>query len=395
VLSAVVAVAYFASARVGLSFATVAASVTLLWPPSGLALFVLLAFGIRLWPAVFAGALAVNAATGIAGGAAFGIAVGNCLEAIAGYYLLRAVGFQAQLPTVRDVFMLVALAAGLSTMAAATVGALMLVAFDIVAWDRFGQAWLTWWMGDAMGVLAFASLLLAWWCGADDRWTAARGAEAALLLLCLIAGSILIFAGCSLPGGWTHHQPLAFMTFPLLTWAALRFGMRGATAATVVIGTCALAGIVGGAGLFARASAIESLTLLWLYTNVLAVTGMVLAASVHERRQAEERFRHLAQHDVLTGLPNRITLQDQLTLAMHRADRHQHLVAILFVDLDRFKLVNDSLGHTVGDQLLGLAGARLRACVRRGDIVTRYGGDEFVILVDEVRRGEDVARVAD
>lgn len=384
--------AYFVAAKLGLGYATIATSVTLLWPPSGIALFALLVFGVRLWPVVFLGALAANMTTGIPIGASIGIAVGNCLEAVAGYYLLCATGFQVRLQRCRDVVMLVSLAAGVSTMIGASIGSLSLAAFNIIPWDQFGRTWAIWWMGDAMGDLVFAPALLAWWGMSVTSARPRRIAEAALLAMCLAGGTEVILGETFLNA--EQPWPLAFMTFPLLTWAALRFGMRGATGATLIVGAVTLANVISGQGLFARQSPLESLILLWLYTNVAAITGMVLAATVVERLRAEERMRYLAQHDALTGLPNRVTLQAEIHQAMGRARRHNQLLAVIFVDIDRFKVINDTLGHSIGDKLLGQIGTRLHACVRQGDILTRHGGDEFIILLEDIKDREAVSKVA-
>jgi diguanylate cyclase (GGDEF)-like protein len=100
---------------------------------------------------------------------------------------------------------------------------------------------------------------------------------------------------------------------------------------------------------------------------------------------------HLAQHDVLTDLPNRLLLNDRLTQAISLARRNQNQVAVLFLDLDGFKHINDSLGHSIGDKLLQSVAARLSACVRKSDTVSRQGGDEFVILLSEVTHAADAA----
>jgi len=115
---------------------------------------------------------------------------------------------------------------------------------------------------------------------------------------------------------------------------------------------------------------------------------------VTERTQIQERLQYLAQHDVLTQLPNRMLLFDQLKRALVRARRHERLVAVLFIDLDRFKNINDSLGHEAGDHLLQQLSERLRACVRDDDTVARFGGDEFVILLDDVAQQADVGEMA-
>jgi len=100
---------------------------------------------------------------------------------------------------------------------------------------------------------------------------------------------------------------------------------------------------------------------------------------------------HLAQHDVLTDLPNRLLLKDRLSQAISLARRNHHKLAVLYLDLDGFKDINDSLGHSVGDKLLQSVAARLSACVRKSDTVSRQGGDEFVVLLPEVSHAEDAA----
>lgn len=115
---------------------------------------------------------------------------------------------------------------------------------------------------------------------------------------------------------------------------------------------------------------------------------------VTERRQTQERLRYLAHYDALTGLPNRILLRDRLSQAMIEADRRERLVAVLFLDLDHFKIVNDTLGHETGDALLKEVAMRLTDCVRSGDTISRIGGDEFTVVLANIAHVDDVARVA-
>jgi diguanylate cyclase (GGDEF)-like protein/PAS domain S-box-containing protein len=115
---------------------------------------------------------------------------------------------------------------------------------------------------------------------------------------------------------------------------------------------------------------------------------------VTEHRRAQERLNYLAHYDTLTGLPNRILLQDRLSQAMVEADRRDRLVAVMFLDLDRFKIINDTLGHETGDALLKSVAERLRSCVRAGDTISRLGGDEFTIVLANIAHVDDVAHVA-
>ncbi|MEW6766268.1 MAG: EAL domain-containing protein [Pseudomonadota bacterium] len=119
-----------------------------------------------------------------------------------------------------------------------------------------------------------------------------------------------------------------------------------------------------------------------------------VARDITERKAAEQRFTHLATHDVLTGLPNRVLLKDRLQLAIAQAHREQELLAIIFIDLDNFKVINDTLGHDVGDELLKQVAARMRATLRECDSVARLGGDEFVALI-RGNHGGSLERVAE
>lgn len=125
-------------------------------------------------------------------------------------------------------------------------------------------------------------------------------------------------------------------------------------------------------------------------TNVL----LAIMRDITDRKHAEETINHLAYHDPLTDLPNRILFYDRLTVAMATARRNGHMLAVMFLDLDRFKYVNDMMGHAVGDQLLNDVAHQLLKSVRKNDTVARIGGDEFTILLPEINHEEDAAKVA-
>ena len=139
----------------------------------------------------------------------------------------------------------------------------------------------------------------------------------------------------------------------------------------------------------------------WLYItaieddrkNIIEFVGVF--SDITQRKQSEEKIRRQANYDALTGLPNRALFLDRLRAAIASARREDGKIALLFIDLDRFKVVNDTLGHTIGDKLLGQAAARLTACVREVDTVARLGGDEFTMILEDVARGEDAAIVAE
>lgn len=137
----------------------------------------------------------------------------------------------------------------------------------------------------------------------------------------------------------------------------------------------------------------------WYNTPLIDGNGQVigvasLAQDVTEQKKAEQQLRYLAYFDDLTGLPNRTLFNDRLCQAMAAADRHQQLVAVMFMDLDNFKMVNDTLGHEAGNLLLQAVAARLKSSFRDGDTVARLGGDDFAVVLADLSNADDAAQVA-
>ena len=129
--------------------------------------------------------------------------------------------------------------------------------------------------------------------------------------------------------------------------------------------------------------------------GTLVVRTRQLVLNIQQRKRAEERIRHLAYHDALTGLPNRTLLENRLARALTQAHRKNRMLALLYLDLDRFKRVNDGVGRALGDQVLQSVAERLTSTVREADTIARVGGDEFAVLLPEISRVEDAAQVAE
>ena len=285
---AVLAAAYFAAGRLGLSLAFVNDSATAIWPPSGIAIAACLLWGPQVWPGVLAGAFLVNLANTGVPLASLLIACGNTLEALAaGVFVRRFAGGTAVFDETKRIFLYVAAAAGAASIAA-TVGLLALLATGLAADSDRTMTWLTWWTGDLAGVLLVAPALITWATPRPAPLPWARWLEALLLFATLAGVSYLVF-GPTAAG--TRNYPLMFAVLPPLIWATLRFGQRVATAAILVTSVGAIAGTLQGFGPFARQTPNESLLLLQAYLCVKMITMLSLGAEVAARRGAEQLLR--------------------------------------------------------------------------------------------------------
>jgi signal transduction histidine kinase len=301
----ILAAAYLVLAKLGLHVATVGRSVTLVWPPTGLALAALLLGSRRLWPGVAAGAFLVNFMTpGVSALTAAAIAAGNTLEAIVGATLVAHRPFRPQLDETRDVLRFALLGAAAAPTVGATIGALALIGQGVVEPRAFLSAWRVWWVGDAMGALVVAPALLTWGSRAVDLER--RSPWEAIALAVTLTGAAL--------GMLTEpHATHPYLVFPPLIWAALRFGPRGAASATLVVSVLTVASTITGRGAFVVSTMGDDLMALEAFLAVVALTTLLLGATAAERLQAiraREHFISIASHELRAPLaPMRLQVQ--------------------------------------------------------------------------------------
>lgn len=279
--------AYAISGRAGLELAHEQVNATLVWPPTGLALGALLLFGPRLWPGVLVGALLVNFSIGTAPGPAVGIAIGNTLEALAGYWLLRHVlpfdlGFRRPL----DVVIFVGAAALLASLVSATIGVGSLLAFEVISSSIAGSTFLTWWLGDAGGAVVVAPVLILVARGTPDWRDLLHRSEAWFVLFLLFLTGVPAFFAPA-PSHWAALF-LSNLTIPVVAWAGLRLGHRGAAIAIIVVACLAAIGTSLDLGPFSVAPHPVPLLLLWAYLTSIAATALTLAATSAEREAAAQ-----------------------------------------------------------------------------------------------------------
>jgi PAS domain S-box-containing protein len=354
------AAAYFGAAKLGLTMAFVAEQVSVVWPPTGIALAALLLYGYRLWPGIALGAFLANATANEPITTAAGIAIGNTLEALVGAWLLRTLAkFDPALGRVKDVLNLVVLAAGASTMLGATVGAASLCLGGVKPWSSYPAMWSVWWLGDALGILVVAPLLLTWagWRGAP--WRARRIVEAGGLVMCLLGVSLLAFAG---PRGLFSFYPLAYAVFPLVIWSALRFGQPAATLVTFVASSLAIWGTVAGYGPFAPTTH-ESLILAQLFMGVVAITALVLGAVTIERERAKET-RKRAEESLRQSYALLHAVSEGTTDAVYVKDRQSRY---LMINTAGARFIGKTVAEVIGKDDSELFSAETGRAFREAD----------------------------
>jgi integral membrane sensor domain MASE1 len=285
ILILVVFAAYIVTARIGLSLYAVNIFATFVWPPTGIALAALLLYDYDLWPGIALGALFINLSIGASPISAIGIAAGNTLEALAGAYFLYRLGFDRRFGRLRDAAWFIA-ACALAPVVAATIGVGSLVLAGNVLAQNFGPTWLAWWVGDALGALVFAPLILTWFSKGIAYSGSITFLEGYALAVCVIIVNLFVFWSSF---GTEHHTLIYLVVFPLI-WSSLRFGPRGKSFAIFATSIIAISATVLGHGPFASADVSAALLSLQTFVGTIAIVFLVFASVAEERARAREEL---------------------------------------------------------------------------------------------------------
>lgn len=373
---------YILAAKLSLRLATVHPSATPFWPPTGIAIVALLILGLRYWPAIFAGAFFVNLTTAGSALTSLGIATGNCLEAVTATYLVsRFANGKEVFDRTKDILRFALYGGILSTSIAATFGVTSLALGGYAPWHQYGIIWRTWWLGDTAGALVFAPFLLLWSANPILKWSRRQVIEGVVLMALTLLVSAIVFS--PVLHLKVRNDPWTFVCTPFLLWAALRFGPREASAIICLVCAIAVVGTTHGYGPFARQSPNDSLLLLQSFLSIQALMTLVFAAEVSERRRQEEQAKRLAVRDPLTGLANYRLLVERVDEEIKRYGRTGKPFAVLLLDLDGLKKINDEFGHLVGSLAICRVAEVLHLSCRETDTAARYGGDEFALVLTE------------
>jgi PAS domain S-box-containing protein len=311
-------VAYFLAGRLGLGLASLHASASPMWPPTGIALAALLLTRHRAWPAVLAGAFAVNVTTSGAPLTSFAIAIGNTLEAVVGAWLVHRFANGASVfERAQDFFRFVVHAAMTGTAISATIGVTALAVAGSAPWSSFEAIWLTWWLGDAAGALVWTPALVLSIRHPRLEYGRARRAEAVLMVAAAVVLSAIAFGAGAAVADMARY-PLSFLAMPPLMWAAFRFGPREASVLTLLTSLIATWGTLRGVSPFAIGDLNIALLLLQGFTVVMAGLTLPTAAVVAERRRGQQRLyaSELAYRAMFEANPHPMWVVDRETLAI-------------------------------------------------------------------------------
>ncbi|HYF26059.1 MAG TPA: diguanylate cyclase [Baekduia sp.] len=362
------------------------------WPGAGLTVAVLLLRERRVWPVLLAAVglseLLMDLQAGMGPAVSAGWALANTAEPALGAALLTAGGRAApDLARRTDLARFVAFAVVAGPLLGALVGTATAVAFDNgLWWPRLPR----WFVGDAIGALVVAPVVLVALSG-RRRLPAGARARCSLCALVVVAGVALG------PADFPGEAGLPFLVLPVLAVVAVTLRTAGAAFGVFLVASITEAVTAMGHGPFVHAGALDGLVVAQMFVAMSALTALTMAALMSDlvsREEMEQQLRDLALHDPLTGLANRRLLEDRLELACRRLHRRPGVLAVLFLDLDGFKAVNDTLGHEAGDRLLVQTAERLRAVVREEDTVARLGGDEFVVVTADLGSLPDAITLA-
>ncbi|PYK89113.1 MAG: hypothetical protein DME35_09585 [Verrucomicrobia bacterium] len=323
----------------------------------------MLVLGFRVWPALFVGAFLVNLTTLGNIWTSLGIASGNTLEALCGAWLVnRFAGGARVFDRPQDVFKF-ALAALIGTTVSPTFGVSSLAAGGFAQWSSYWPVWLTWWLGDASGVLVIAPLLLLWSVPATQRkWNQKQVLEVSVLLLLLVVLAETVF------GGWlpisARNYPISFICGPIVIWTAFRFTPRETATGIFILSAIAIWGTLNGFGPFILQSENQSLLMLQLWTAALTITAMAIAAAITERNRTQvaleqqkdaveaanrtkDNFLAMLSHELRTPLTPVVAALDTLEADGSRSSESKNSLAMIRRNVElESQLIDDLLDLT-------------------------------------------------
>jgi len=343
-------------------------------PQVGFAIALVLLMGLDALPGVFAGSFLIGVLNGEPTGFSIFIALGNSLAAFFPSYVIFSKGnFSFALDKVSSILEIILLGAVFSPIISATFSILALfIQFKIG--ENLPLIWATRWIRDALGVLLFTPLLLIWFGNPLPKINKKELFEGIIIFFTALFLLIFIFFGNP---SLEAANLAAFLMIPLVIWASMRLNIHGLVSFIFSISLFFLVGISNQSELLSNVQ-ISSYNIFLCILGIMYITSLILSSSIAKLHKTQKSLSDLSNHDPLTGLFNRLFFDTELK----RLDKsRQFPISIIMVDVDNLKKVNDTFGHNTGDQILIKIANLLTSVFRQEDIISRIGGDEFVVLL--------------
>ena len=366
---------YYLCGICGLQLQSTQTGVTPLWPASGWAFVFLLIYGLRYWPGIIIAMLLLSDHTGVSTLTGIATGIAAVIETTIPLIIARKYGFSGRMDSLFEssVFTLIVIVSPIISAISGT--AILYVATDGALLPPLSLVML-WWLGNSIGLLIFGGILMATYEGMIKKLIFKHFSWKILFISIALAISWFAF----IKNSGIETVIILNLIIPLVLIGAIRFGAFGALTPSLVALTVLLLIPKDTTTELFHPVPFNYLYLVLVNLWFVSISGILVAGAYYDRTM-QVKMKWLAQHDTLTKLANRSVLKNETDYALRDMRRMNQGLCLLFIDLDHLKPVNDQLGHQAGDQLLISISLVLEKHTRSSDIVARWGGDEFVVLL--------------
>lgn len=345
--------------------------------PEGISLAALILLGRCLWPGIFLGQFILAFSTGIDFFPALSLGIINSGQAVLGATLFHYFKLNKAIPNIKDVFGLLAITAFIIQPISAVLGNITLLLASVIDENNLPKSILSWWFANIMGQFLVTPMILLVYA----HWEELEKRE--LFLLCWLFFLIDYTLLFILP-----IQSLALiisLTMPLMILVSALRGATHAMIITTINAFMALFATFFGVGAFSGGDIVTDIADLSFYILSHILILLTIGTLIGELKESEQRLKAMALYDPLTGLPNRNLLEERMNHAIAVAHRYTMKSAICFIDIDEFKIINDTYGHDTGDKVINIVAKRIKECIQEDDSLIRLGGDEFLLIAMDMQ----------
>ena len=373
--SVIIATVYFLASFIGGVFRLNNTTIPIIWPQAGVALAAVLLLGYTALPGVFFGSLTISLATGVPLQFSIINAFGNILAVyIPAYFIFQQKDFSKLLENHGSILLLVFFGVIIGPLISAMINIAGLYSLQLTPIESLPSILGKRWLRDAFGVLVFSPFLLVWLGNPFPRFNKEQIIEELAIFLAVI-GLVLFLFFDEIHSDAVYS--ISFLIIPLIIWGSIRIQIHGSLLINFITTLIFLWGITHNQSTLFNGISLPYLTFVFIICTML-ITSLIISASMAKLRISQKSLSYLSTHDALTRLYNRLFFETEFK----RLEKSRLFpISIIMADIDRLKDVNDTFGHPTGDQVLINVASLFSEVFRQEDIVSRFGGDEFVILL--------------